>query len=416
MHKNITMMKVLSVFLVLIMAGCSVPAISIQLNPSDTGATSNEEAFTQPVTVVEKPAAITQASGQSLTSAEEQLISLYEKVNPSVVNIRVIVPGETITDFLPEDHPEMPSTPEEIIPSQAEGSGFVLSSDGYIITNNHVVEGASRIIITFSDRTETEAEIIGTDPYSDLAVIKVDPNSTLLVPLVLGDSESLKVGQTVIAIGNPYNLNNSMTTGIISGLGRMLQADSETIGASGYSIPNVIQTDAAINPGNSGGPLFNLQGEVIGVNTAIESPVRANSGVGYAVPSALVSKVAQQIIENGKVEHAWLGIRGGSLTGDLARAMELDINQRGILVSEVVEDSPAFKAGILGSDESVKIDGYDYNVGGDIILAINGTAVRVFDDLLGYILTYASAGDVVTLDILRDGSPIQVEVTLEPRP
>jgi len=416
MYRVSKTMKILSVILVLVLAGCSVPAISIQLNPSDSTITTSSDSQTQPVTVLEKPVAITQASGQSLTTAEEQLVALYEQVNPSVVNIRVIVPGESITQFIPEDHPEMPSDPEEIIPSQAEGAGFILSTDGYIVTNNHVVEGASRVIVTFWDSTEAEAEIIGADPNSDLAVIKVDVEADLLTPVVLGDSESLKVGQTVIAIGNPYNLNNSMTTGIISGLGRMLGVDRETIGGSGYSIPNVIQTDAAINPGNSGGPLFNLQGEVIGVNTAIESPVRASSGVGYAVPSALVNRVARQIIENGKVVHAWLGIRGGSLNGDLATAMGLSINQRGILVSEVVEDSPAAKAGLKGSVEMVTIDGYDYDIGGDIITAINGTSVRIFDDLLGYILTYTSVGDTVTLDIIRDGESLQVEVLLEARP
>jgi len=415
MQKVSIKIKVLSVFLVLVLAGCSVPAISIQLNPSDTGTTSGDSQ-TQPVSVEEKPVAIIQASGQSLTSSEEELVALYERVNPSVVNIRVVIPTSITLEELPNTLPNMPTTPEEAIPDQAEGSGFVLSADGYIVTNNHVVEDASRVIVTFSDGSEAEAKIIGTDPYSDLAVIKVDVTDITLNPLVLADSAALKVGQTVIAIGNPYNLNNSMTTGIISGLGRMLAADSVTIGSSGYSIPNVIQTDAAINPGNSGGPLFNLQGEVIGVNTAIESPVRANSGVGYAVPSALISKVTQQLIENGKVEHAWLGIRGGSLNGDLALAMGLDINQRGILVTEVVEDSPSSKAGLKGSSETVQIDGLDADVGGDIITAINGQSVRVFDDLLGYILTYTSAGDTVTLDIIRDGKALQVDVNLEARP
>jgi len=411
-----TSMKILSIFLVLVMTGCSVPAISIQLNPSRTESPSSSAPVTQPVAVVEQPVEIQQSSGQSLAAAEAQLVDLYERVNPSVVNIRVVLPGESIQDQLPNTHPSLPGTPQDIIPSQAEGAGFVLNRDGYIVTNNHVVEGASRIIVTFSDSSEAAAEIIGTDPYSDLAVIKVDVDASLLTPVVLGDSAALKIGQTVIAIGNPYNLNNSMTTGIISGLGRMLGVDSETIGGAGYSIPNVIQTDAAINPGNSGGPLFNLQGEVIGVNTAIESPVRANSGVGYAVPSALVLKVATQLIEKGAVEHAWLGIRGGSLNGDLAQAMGLDINQRGILVTEVVEDSPAAKAGLKGSDETVKIDGLDANIGGDIITAINGTPVRIFDDLLGYILTYTSAGDTVTLAIIRDGKAMQVDVHLEPRP
>lgn len=415
--------KLLAVLVVLALAGCSVPAVSIKLNPQ--GDTSTNASQAQPVVAVEKPSTAIQVAPQSLTAQEETLVQLYEKLNPSVVSIRVVLstsstgqtfqfPGNPGNPGNPNDNNQSPNS---VIPDQAEGSGFILDTAGHIVTNNHVVEGADRVVVTFSDGTEAEATVVGTDPYTDLAVIKVNVDSSLLVPVTLGDSESLKVGQTVIAIGNPYNLNNSMSTGIISGLGRMLDVSSDTISStSNYSIPNVIQTDAAINPGNSGGPLFNLDGQVIGVNSAIESPVRASSGVGYAIPSALVAKVASALIADGKVQHAMLGIKGGTLTADLAKAMGLDANQRGILVTEVVDGGPAAKAGLQGSSKTATIDGIETKIGGDVITAIDGKTVKVFDDLLGYILTYTKAGDTVNLTILRDGKEMQVKVTLEARP
>jgi S1-C subfamily serine protease len=257
--------------------------------------------------VVAQPAVIESDDLVSLLAQQQAFIDVYEKVNPAVVNINI---------------------------GNGQGSGFVYNSDGYIVTNNHVVEGANRVVVTFADDTQLDARLVGTDPDSDLAVIQVDAEPGQLTSVALADSEALKVGQIVIAIGNPFGLENSMTTGIVSGLGRLLPSALAPNGAS-YNIPDIIQTDAAINPGNSGGPLLDLYGNVIGVNSAIASPVRASSGVGYAIPANIVNVVVPQLIQSGRVAHPWLGIAGGTLTADLAESLGLSANQRGVFVSSV---------------------------------------------------------------------------------
>lgn len=359
---------------------------------------------------------------------EQTLVALYERLNPSVVNIRVV--GEMRANNVPEGDeepfppmPEIPGFPElpEIepippVPQSGVGSGFVYDKEGHIVTNNHVIANASRIVVTFADETEVDATLVGADPDSDLAVIKVDVDPERLVPVTLGDSDALKVGQFVVAIGNPFGLEGSMTTGIISGLGRILPAGSATPGGPRFSIPEIIQTDAAVNPGNSGGPLLNMKGEVIGVNTAIESPVRAFGGIGYAVPANTIAQVIPQLIESGRVEHPWLGILGTPMGRELAQAMELDSDQRGVLVIEVIADSPAAKAGLQGSDQQTTIDGFTAQIGGDVIVQIDDQPVDDFDDLLTYIVRQTEVGETVTLTILRDGQPQEVELTLEARP
>ncbi len=245
--------------------------------------------------------------------------------------------------------------------------------------------------------------------------VDVDPDDLTVVPL--GSSADLKVGQITVAIGNPYGLKNSMTTGIVSGLGRMLDASqSLTSSGSTYSIPDIIQTDTAINPGNSGGPLLDLDGTVIGVNTAIQSASGSNSGVGYAVPVDIVKRIVPQLIDSGKVVYPWIGISGTTINTDLSEAMNLDPGQKGVLIAEVVDGSPAEKAGLKGSSTTVKVDGYDVTVGGDIIMAVDGRKVRVFDDLLGYLVMKTSVGDTIDLQILRDGKEMTVELALEARP
>jgi S1-C subfamily serine protease len=345
---------------------------------------------------------------------EQAYIDVYERVSPSVVHIRVVLRGQS--DQAPE-LPELPGMPPfdgEIIPNQSQGSGFVFDRAGHIVTNNHVVAGANRIIVTYFDGTEAAAELVGADPDSDLAVIKVDTDPALLTPIPLGDSSNARVGQIVVAIGNPFGLQNSLTTGVVSGLGRLLPTGIVSSGGR-YSIPNIIQTDTAINPGNSGGPLLTLQGEVIGVNTAITSATGSSSGVGYAVPANIVARVIPELIENGTVQHPWLGISGQSLNTDLATAMDLEPQQRGVLISTVVPGSPAEKAGLLPSNNSVTIDGLEAQVGGDIIIGIEDRTVRVFDDLLGFIFS-SSVGDTVTLTILRNGEQQTIELALEARP
>ncbi|HJW82725.1 MAG TPA: trypsin-like peptidase domain-containing protein [Anaerolineae bacterium] len=393
--------------LVLALSACT-PSVQQPLKQAEAAATSIP--------------AVTDGPAPGLFPEEQAFTSLYERVNPSVVNIRVVLKEGAGSAGIPDFHFDIPGFPQAPTPEapqgpqQAQGSGFVFDDQGHLVTNNHVVAGAEKIVVTFSDGTEAAARLVGADPDSDLAVIKVDVDPARLAPVTLGDSGALKVGQIVIAIGNPFGLEGSMTTGIVSGLGRLLPAGSQTAGGQRYSIPDIIQTDASINPGNSGGPLLDIQGRVIGVNTAIESPVRANSGVGYAVPVAIVSQVVPELIKNGKVEHAYLGIAGGTLSADVARAMKLDPDQRGVLVAEVTEGGPAARAGLKGSSIETTIDGLTARVGGDVIVGIDDQTVKEFDDLLAYIVGSARVGQTVTLHILRDGQPQDIQVTLDARP
>jgi S1-C subfamily serine protease len=375
----------LVLFMVLALSGC---AGLIQSEPVNQPASLTaddvraivESAVPAPAqpAVVSQPVVVDSDPQASLLAQQQTYIDVYEKVNPAVVNISI---------------------------GNGQGSGFVYSQDGYIVTNNHVVEGASRIVVTFADDTQLDARLVGTDPDSDLAVIQVAAQPGQLTPVSLADSETLKVGQIVIAIGNPFGLENSMTTGIVSGLGRLLPSAVAPNGAS-YNIPDIIQTDAAINPGNSGGPLLDLYGNVIGVNSAIASPVRASSGVGYAIPANIVDVVVPQLIENGRIAHPWLGIAGGTLTADLAGSLGLDANQRGVFISSVTVNGPADKAGLRGGS----------NLAGDVIIGIEGQPVNEFDDLLGYIIQETKVGQTVTIRILRDGQSQEIPLTLEARP
>lgn len=349
-------------------------------------------------------------------------MQVYTEANPSVVNIQVIQDvSNTQSQGL-----TLPGLPQlqnpQTTPSQVEGSGFVYDSNGHIVTNNHVIENAANIVVTFADGSQSSAKLVGTDPGADLAVIQVQGDFSQLKPLALADFSTVKVGEIAVAIGNPFGLQGSMSTGIVSGLGRMLQTGSDQTQSQtqsstpNFSIPDMIQTDTAINPGNSGGPLLNLTGQVIGVNTAIATTSGTNSGVGYAIPSSIVREIADLLIKNGKVDHAWLGIAGGDLTSNLATAMKLDAGQRGVLISEVVQGGPAEKAGLKGSSTNVTIYGIDVTVGGDIITAVDKVPVKTFDDLLSYIFLHTQSGQKVELSILRDGKPMTVTVTLESRP
>ena len=351
----------------------------------------------------------------SLQDLEQEFVGVYERVNPSVVNIRVTLKESAGGGELP-GFPQIPLPDIPGLPQGGEGSGFVYDTDGHIVTNNHVVDGADSIVVTFADGTEAKAELVGTDPNADLAVIKVEVDAALLKPVAVADSDALKVGQIVIAIGNPFGLQGSMTTGIVSGLERDLRAEATATGGASYTIPDIVQTDAAINPGNSGGPLLNLKGEVIGVNTAIESPVRASSGVGYAVPVNIVKRIVPELIADGKVEYPWLGVSGQTLIPGVAKAMGLSEDQRGVLVIEAVSGSPAAQAGLKSSQEQATIDGQTVPVGGDVIVGIDDQTVEKFDDLLGYIVQKAKVGQTVTLRILRGGETQEIEVTLGERP
>ena len=321
----------------------------------------------------------------------ELLAELYEKLHPGVVNIQVFVKRGLLT-------------------GQGAGSGFLLDEDGHIVTNNHVVSGAERVTVIFFDGTEARAKVIGQDADSDLAVIKIEDLPEGAHPLVLGKSRQVRVGEWAIAIGNPFGLGGSMTLGIISAVGRTIAS-----GATPFSIPQAIQTDAAINPGNSGGPLFNLEGEVIGVNAQIATTgTRANAGVGFAIPSDIVKLVIPELIENGFYQWPWLGIEGTSVNLMIMEANELE-TQKGAYIASVVANSPAARAELRGSSDTVEIDGVQVPVGGDVVIAIDGKPIVDFSDLLVEV-AYRRPGDTMRLTVVREGETREIAVKLAPRP
>jgi len=325
-------------------------------------------------------------TSQTLADLEEQLfVELYERVSPSVVHIAVTARS-----------------------SSGAGSGFVWDTEGHIVTNNHVVEGARRIVVSFADDSTAEAELVGADADNDLAVIKVDVPVSRLHPVELGDSDALRVGQRAIAIGNPFGFEQTMTAGIVSALGRVVRQEN------GFSLPQLIQTDAAINPGNSGGPLLDSHGRVIGVTTLIFSNSGANAGVGFAVPVNTVKRVAPPLVATGRYADPWLGITGVSITPPLAEELDLTVDQ-GVLVQAVVQGGPAAKAELKGGDRQTSFEGTLMTTDGDIIVAIDDTAVQEMDDLIVY-LAEKSVGQRVTLTVLRDGRRQRIQVTLGERP
>lgn len=287
------------------------------------------------------------------------------------------------------------------------GSGFVYSKSGYIVTNAHVVEDAERVEVSFTDGETVRAEIVGMDVYSDLAVLKVERGG--LKPLDLGNSSQVEVGQRAVAIGNPFGLRGTMTAGIVSQKGRLIQTQG------GFSIPNVIQTDAAINPGNSGGPLLNARGDVIGVNTAIQTTTGTFSGIGLAIPVNTVERVVPAIISSGEYDHPWIGVSGHTVGPEIAEAMDLPEND-GFLVVSVVEDSPADRAGLRAGDRNETIDGFPITLGGDVIVALNGQEVHGIKDILLYLERHTEVGDTIEVTVIRDGERRKLELTLASRP
>lgn len=281
-----------------------------------------------------------------------------------------------------------------------QGSGFVYDKEGYIITNNHVIENAQEIEITFIDGNVTKATVIGSDPYSDLAVVKANVVPEQLHPVVLGNSSDLVVGEPIAAVGNPFGLSDSMTAGIVSQLGRELRA------LGGYLIIDVIQVDAAINPGNSGGPLVNMRGEVVGVNTAIESETGTFSGVGFAIPSDTVKREISSLITTGQYKHPWMGISGVDISLDIAEIMGL--KPKGFLIIDIVKDSPAEKAGLKGGTETVIIKGQEIRIGGDVIVGVDGLNVRKLNDLVVYLERNKQPGDSINLRVARNRQEISV--------
>ncbi len=348
--------------------------------------------------------------------SEERLVAdVYQRVAPSVVHIRVVqrVSGAEPPDLeIPgwPDFPGMPDAPDDFY-RQGEGSGFVWDNKGHVVTNYHVVKDAEKVEVTFFDDVTVLAEVVGGDPDSDLAVLKVDRPADQLHPVTVGNSDAVFVGQRAIAIGNPFGQEWTLTTGVVSALSRTLPS-----GTSQFSIPEMIQTDAAINPGNSGGPLLDRGGQVIGVNTMIMSRYRSSAGIGFAIPVSIVKRVVPELIEEGDYVYAWLGIAGRDLERNTAIEMDLPPGQRGALIIEVVEESPAEKAGLQGSDERARIDGVEVPIGGDVIIAVEDRQVSGMDDLIVYLVEETRPGQDITLVVLRDGLEERIEVTLGERP
>ena len=344
----------------------------------------------------------TPTPGEVVAAYEAALIGIYRDTLPSIVKIRVsVIPEET----------SMPPQFEDFLP-RGEGSGFLWDDAGHVVTNHHVISDAEEIRVFFADGTQTMATVVGSDGDSDLAVILLEEMPDSAVPVRLGDSGAVQVGQLAVAIGAPFGQEFTMTTGIVSGVGRVLSSQT-----SQFSIPEVIQTDAAVNPGNSGGPLLDRLGRVIGVNTQIISHSGVNAGVGMAVPVNLVRRVAPALIEDGKYEYSWLGISGSGVDRRMAEILELPADTRGALVLRVVDDSPADEAGLRGSDGTATIDGMEYPTGGDVIIAIDGSPVVDMTDLISYLTNETTPGDEVELTVIgRDGDEAALEVTLGTRP
>lgn len=335
----------------------------------------------------------------AVLESERAYANIYNTVGPSVVSINVVARSSGST-FQGSQQLQ-----------QGTGTGFVIDQQGHIVTNNHVVDGAVQVEVNFFDGSIYRGQVVGVDPDSDLAVIQVDRPGDQLVPVTLGDSDSLFIGQEVVAMGSPFDEPWTLTTGVISALNRSIS------GLGQFQIGSVIQTDAAINPGNSGGPLINLNGEVIGVNSQILSESRSNSGIGFAIPSNLVKRVSQSLIENGQVSYSYLGIQGGSVDLSVIEALNLPNNARGVVVSAVTQGGPAALAGLQDAQVRQNNDGSETLSSVDIITAVNGETVISMESLISYLGTSTKPGDVITLTVVRDGTQqLDIPVTLTARP
>jgi S1-C subfamily serine protease len=355
-------------------------------------------------TVINSPA----SSDSSLASQTETGSSdvdtglagrIYKAAAPGVVQV---------TSNVTSDPSASPfSQPQQ---GQSLGSGFVIDKAGHILTNFHVVEGAEEVFVNFSGDDKYKAKVVGTDPSTDLAVLQIDAQSRALTPLPLGDSDAIQVGEPVVAIGNPFGLDRTVTAGIVSALQREVRAPN------GFTIDKVIQTDAAINPGNSGGPLLDADGKVIGINSQIETGGSGNGnvGIGFAVPINTVREVASEIMKTGKAEHAYLGVSMQTIDDTLAKTARLPA-QKGVILTKVLEGTPAAEAGLKGGTRSVVVEGTTYTVGGDVITKADGRQLESADELRE-IVTSKDPGDKLTLEVHRDGSTETVTVTLGSQP
>ena len=388
---------VLSVLIVLVLIVSA--SASLHTSPSNVAAQTGKATATPTSSVTQTASGSLLTDGTVIEQVQSIYRGIYDTVNPSVVNIQVL--GTYNYGFY-------------VGAVSSQGSGFVWDTQGHIVTNNHVVENAYNITVTFSDGTTTTAEVVGTDVQSDLAVIKVDPTGLTLHPVSLGNSQTVKVGDLVIAIGNPYGLAGSMTQGIVSALSRSLTVDSSNpFSSSTYTIPDIIQTDAAVNPGNSGGVLVNTSGEVIGVTSAIQSTTNANAGIAFAIPSHIVERIVPVLIKDGRYQHPSLGLSGITLTANYATEMGLDANTHGVLITRITPGGAADQAGLKETTQQYTRYNRGVIIFGDVITAIDGKPVRTYEDLVSYIFNKTEVGQKVKLTILRDGKEMSVTATLQ---
>jgi S1-C subfamily serine protease len=371
-------------FLLLSLLGCSISELSARLS---TPVPTEQAVAPTAVVLVLTPTPLPPELALQADVEEQLVINVYARVSPAVVCI-------TAADQF----------------GSCFGSGFVVDKEGYVVTNDHVAEAAGDLLVTLADERTVPADLIGTDAGSDLAVLKIDVPPEELTAVQYGESSSLRVGQRAIAIGNPFGLQRTVTTGVISSLGRTLPRDD-----SDFQIAELIQTDAAINPGNSGGPLLDSQGRVIGINTAIRSLTGVNSGVGFAIPVDIIKRVVPELISEGRYQHPWVGVSGITISPEIVEAMNLPV-EKGVLVWTVEPGSPALKAGLRGGEREVIVSGRSMLAGGDILISINDTEVNDFDDLVNYLASYTRVGDRVVLTVVRGGEEIGLELTLEERP
>ncbi len=365
-----------------------------------TAATPGVAATAAPVVITVAPIVITATPGPTATpiikivdDLENLYVNLYEQASPSVVHI---TSKSQVFDFY-----------RGTVPQEGTGSGFIYDGQGHIVTNQHVIDQAQDVEVVLADGTSAKATIVGSDAYNDLAVLKIDGvKPGLLKPLPLGVSGGLKVGMRVIAIGNPFGLDRTLTTGVISALGRTIERGNQA------ALGEMIQTDAAINPGNSGGPLINLQGQVIGVNTSIQSPTGGSVGIGFAVPVDTIKRIVPQLIATGKVVHPSLGFNAYEINSDLANALSLPV-QKGLLIAQVQPGSAADKAGVRGATQRLRTYGGYILTGGDILTAIDGKPIYTRDAMTIYLETSRRPGDTVKLTLIRDNRTITLNAVLD---
>jgi len=384
---------------ILALSALACQALSIEQPVTIPQASSQQELVDQAVATVmaqlpqatSVPSVATGQAAPLSTDIEGALIELYKRVNPAVVHIYVLDEQSFVI---------------------GTGSGFVYDDLGHIVTNNHVVTGARGLEVVFSDGTRRSAEVVGTDVDSDLAAIRIESLPDGVRPIPLGDSDNVQVGQFVVAIGNPFDETGSLSLGVISGLGRSLSSDRIAEGGGRYSLPQVIQTDAAINPGNSGGPLLNLAGEVVGVNSAIRTSTGTNSGVGFSIPVNAVRRVIPALIAEGVYHYPYIGIRMSPL--DLALQQEMGLPQAaGAYVIDITPNSPAQRAGLIPSGFN---DTVGLIPGGDLIIAVDGRPIAGPDDLISFLVFNAEVGQTIMLTVIRDGEQIELPLTLAERP